>query len=223
MENPTAPAEKNLPINLYKKMHAIMERVDFIKKDKKNDFHNYDYASEEIIKKTLHAELVKEKVLFLLSANEVKIDTASEKPLTHVKFFYQFIDVDTGEAINGAFVGTGEDKGDKGTYKAITGAIKYILTSTFLIPTGNDPENSATEDNDETPWLTENQYRAMLKSIVEGQGDVVKERMKNYRMKTIYRKDLEAKLEAYKPIKAPAKKDDGQFDSLINNNQNNGK
>ena len=30
--------------------------------------------------------------------------------------------------------------GDKGVYKAITGAVKYIFMKNFLIPTGDDPE-----------------------------------------------------------------------------------
>jgi hypothetical protein len=39
-------------------------------------------------------------------------------------------------------VGTGEDNSDKGTYKGITGGLKYILMKTFLIYTGDDPENA---------------------------------------------------------------------------------
>jgi hypothetical protein len=42
-------------------------------------------------------------------------------------------------------VGEGQDAGDKAVYKAMTGALKYCLLKTFLIPTGDDPER------DETP------------------------------------------------------------------------
>lgn len=37
-------------------------------------------------------------------------------------------------------IGEGMDTGDKAIYKAITGAQKYVLMKTFLIPTGDDPE-----------------------------------------------------------------------------------
>ena len=40
----------------------------------------------------------------------------------------------------GAITGTGGDQTDKGMYKAITGAIKYIFIKHFLIPTQDDPE-----------------------------------------------------------------------------------
>lgn len=120
------------------KLHNIMSKVDFIAKDKKNEFHNYEYASEEAIKKTLHPLLVKEKVLFSLTT--VGLPQVNGE-ITSQDFHYRFFDIESGESLEGSFVGQGQDKGDKGIYKAITGAIKYILTSTFLIPTGLDPEN----------------------------------------------------------------------------------
>lgn len=122
--------------NILTKLHIIMSKVDFIVKDKTNTFHGYDYASESAIKETLHKLLVEHKVLFTLSAQNLRRNDT----LTDIDFEYGFYDIESGEVFKGTFVGTGEDKLDKGTYKAITGALKYILTSTFLIPTGDDPE-----------------------------------------------------------------------------------
>lgn len=127
------------------KLHAIMEAVDYVQKDKENTFHHYSYASEFAIKQALHDELVKNKVIFTISASNVRREVyASVKggraAITDVDIDYTFYDVESGEGLPGKFVGTGDDGADKGTYKAITGAIKYILTSTFLIPTGDDPE-----------------------------------------------------------------------------------
>lgn len=51
-------------------------------------------------------------------------------------------DSDTGEKIEGTVYGRGQDNMDKGIYKALTGALKYWLTTAFLIPTGDDPEAS---------------------------------------------------------------------------------
>lgn len=123
--------------NLYQKLFNIMEAVDYIQKDKTNDFHKYNYASERAIKERIHEQLVKNKVLFIFNISNQRRDSN----ITFIDTAYKFIDVDSGEVLEGTFCGSGEDKGDKGLYKAITGAIKYILTSTFLIPTGDDPEN----------------------------------------------------------------------------------
>ncbi len=122
-----------------------MSKVDFIQKDKKNTFHGYKYTSEQAIKETLHKLLVEHKVLFTLeglkfSPNHQPIETEKDT-ITNIEFKYHFWDIESGEELSGNFVGSGEDKGDKGTYKAITGAVKYIMTSTFLIPTGDDPED----------------------------------------------------------------------------------
>lgn len=122
---------------IYKKLYEIMKAVGFIKKDKTNKFHKYNYASEEIIKKTLHEQLAKNKVLFKLDI----IERVREGSLTTIKVKYSFTDVESGECVSGLFIADGDDNQDKGIYKAITGAIKYIMTSTFLIPTGDDVEN----------------------------------------------------------------------------------
>lgn len=123
------------------KLHAIMKEVDFIAKDKTNDFHKYNYASEQAIKETLHKLLVDHGVLFILSSSNIR----HTGTLTDIDCIYKFYDVESGEYLEGTFIGTGEDKLDKGTYKAITGALKYILTSTFLIPTGDDPEKTSSQ------------------------------------------------------------------------------
>jgi hypothetical protein len=50
------------------------------------------------------------------------------------------LDGDTGEAWECKWLGCGQDAGDKGIYKALTGGYKYFLLQLFMIPTGDDPE-----------------------------------------------------------------------------------
>lgn len=50
------------------------------------------------------------------------------------------------ESIGGTSWGYGADTGDKGIYKAITGAVKYILMELFLVDTGDDPERDEKVD-----------------------------------------------------------------------------
>lgn len=122
--------------SVYKKIHEIMKVIGIIEKDKTNDFHKYKYASEFAIKKAVHEQLVAQKLILQLSQESFTKDGNT----TTVTFEYCFIDIETGDKMCGLFSGTGEDKGDKGLYKAFTGCLKYLLTTTFLIPTGDDPE-----------------------------------------------------------------------------------
>lgn len=148
--------ETNLP-KLYGKLVNVMEQVPYIKKDKKNDFHRYEYASEEAIKKAIHKELVKNKLLFRVTDTEIidRKQSVNEKGkqtvLTTLKVRYLFIDAETGQSIGGSYDGEGQDPLDKGVYKALTGALKYILTSHFLIPTGSDPEDDSGENTKPDP------------------------------------------------------------------------
>lgn len=128
---------------LKQKLFNIMEAIDYIQKDKTNDFHHYNYASERAIKEKVHEQLVKEKVLFFFNIASQKRDGNN----TTIDVVYRFVDVESSDFFEGTFAGSGEDKGDKGLYKAITGSIKYILTSTFLIPTGDDPEEEKADKN----------------------------------------------------------------------------
>lgn len=135
----TKKNKKPEPKKLVEKLYDVMASIDEIQKDKKNEFHNYSYASEYAIKKAVHEQLVKERILFKLEINSVVKDRDS----TLIEVSYTFVNVDDqSDGVVGQFFAEGKDSGDKGIYKAITGAIKYILTSTFLIPTGDDAENN---------------------------------------------------------------------------------
>ena len=150
MENTQELKEKGKTI--YEKLFNIMSAVNEIGKDKRNEFHGYNYVSEYVIKKTIHEQLVSQGVLFKLDilergSIEVKLKDKITY-LTTIKVQYWFINVEDGkDTVSGTFIADGGDSLDKGIYKAITGAIKYILTSTFLIPTGDDVEKFLDNDN----------------------------------------------------------------------------
>jgi hypothetical protein len=68
--------------------------------------------------------------------------------VARVVMTYAFTDVESGEAVVVKVPGEGLDGGDKATYKAMTGALKYALLQTFLIATGDDPENERMQAGD---------------------------------------------------------------------------
>jgi hypothetical protein len=127
--------------NIYKKIINIMKDTGVISKKGRNDFHHYDYVMEADIIETLRDKLIEQGLVIIPNVVEV----THEGTLTTVKIQYTIIDSDSDDKLAIYCYGQGEDKGDKGVYKAITGAYKYMLLKTFMIPTGDDPEKSESE------------------------------------------------------------------------------
>lgn len=115
-----------------------------MEKDKINSAMNYRYLSDEAIKEAGSGLFVKHGIFLNISKIEItKITMPAEgkgSRVYDVHAAYRFVDADTGEFIEGEAVGSGADSTDKGVYKAITGAVKYIMHTTFMLRTGDDPE-----------------------------------------------------------------------------------
>lgn len=128
---------------LKQKLHAISQQVGYMEKEGKNSSQGYKFLSESQISEKFKSLLEEHKVLFSYSSKitEVRPSPTGKQIITDVIVEYKFIDVDSDEELQGTAAGQGSDATDKGVYKAITGAIKYIFMKTFLIPTGDDPEN----------------------------------------------------------------------------------
>ena len=114
---------------------------------KKGKAPQFTFLSDEQLISELKPLFEKHGLLFIPVGEEItRIDnyitkTGKAQMLTSVRIDYNFVDVKTGDKIEGFIVGQGMDMGDKGVYKAITGAIKYLYIKTFNIPTQDDPEN----------------------------------------------------------------------------------
>lgn len=132
---------------LYAKLCRVMAAVDRVPKNGVNAFHGYKFATEADVSEAIRKQLAAENVTPLISS-EIREVRASKTPkgkdtyLTDVSVVVTFACGDTGASIQITGCGTGDDPSDKGTYKAITGAVKYALLKTFLVPTGDEPENA---------------------------------------------------------------------------------
>jgi hypothetical protein len=138
------------PRSLIKKLAEIMGEVERVPKNGNNSFQNYKYAMEADLVDEIRPKLAKRNIMVLptlIETSRYQHTDKSEKVhlITDVKVKWTFHDADSGETQELIFPGCGMDSGDKGVYKALTGSEKYMLMKTFLIATGDDPENDAGE------------------------------------------------------------------------------
>lgn len=80
------------------------------------------------------------------------------------KYSFVIAHVD-GETMNVTAIGEGIDSGDKASYKAATGALKYALRQSFIIETGDDPDKTSSEEL-QTNVLDTDTRRDALKQFV---------------------------------------------------------
>jgi hypothetical protein len=135
---------------LYKKIADVTAAVSRIPKNGENTFHRYKYATESDITDGLRDLLQKHGLAFLPPSviawersETTKKDGNRGDDLTRVQLQFGLACTETGEVFSAMFWGEGQDGGDKGFYKAYTGAVKYFLMKTFLIATGDDPEQDS--------------------------------------------------------------------------------
>jgi len=128
----------------------VMAKVSYIQKTGHNKFHGYKYVSESDLLEKLRPAMTEEGLVLIPSYHSSHSDPASGN--IDVIIAYTLIHK-SGEVWPEKImaIGCGNDRakngliGDKGVYKAITGANKYLLFKLFQIETGDDPER------DETP------------------------------------------------------------------------
>lgn len=126
---------------LVAKLAKIMGEINNVEKNGENKFHGYRYAMEQDMLVAVRKRLSDAQIFVLTGITSVEVkDTAKDGFLTTIRTVHTFIDGETGETLEASSAGQGTDKGDKGIYKAITGATKYFISKNFLIPTGDDPE-----------------------------------------------------------------------------------
>lgn len=147
-----AEAKKGPMHELLTAYNNVMKAVGYVKKGSRNDFHKYSYASEGELLNVLRPAMVENGLILVPSlANDPHID---EYGNTHLVMEYTLMHVSGEQWPEKIRIpGCGNDRntkggvGDKGAYKAMTGANKYALFKLFQIATGDDPEVAGTGDD----------------------------------------------------------------------------
>jgi hypothetical protein len=129
--------------NVYQRIHAVMAEIGTITKTGVNNFHNYKYVKESDYVEALRPLLIKHGLAVIPSLADVP---KREGDITSLVMKFTIVNIDNPtEKVEAVIPSSGQDKGDKGVYKAITGAKKYFFANTFAIATGDDPENDGSD------------------------------------------------------------------------------
>lgn len=134
------------PLNLRQKMAAVMADLGYIKKRGHNKFNDYDYVMAADVAAESAKVMAKYGIAFKATEKEITFPETriSGKGGTvyvcRATMLFTFLDTESDETIEVVSTGEGTDNLDKSIYKAKTGALKYALVQTFLIATGDDPE-----------------------------------------------------------------------------------
>lgn len=132
------------PRNLAVKLAKILAEIGKVPKSGHNAFHKYDYVTENDLVYAVRDKLSAAGIFVFTSTEKQEVQIIKEEDktwaLTTVTTRHTFVDAESGEEFSVLSQGQGADNGDKGGYKATTGAMKYFLYKCFMIPTGDDPE-----------------------------------------------------------------------------------
>lgn len=147
--------------SLFKKMAEVMGDIGSIEKRGWNDHFKYHYVLEEDVMQAIRNKLTAMGICVFVS-----VDSIEEKPtnITDAHMSISFCDQESGAVAVIRFSGRGQDKNDKGLYKAYTGGFKYGLLKNFMIPTGDDPERTETDAAGQRSASTKKQSSATQKT-----------------------------------------------------------
>ena len=142
----TPPFSSTEGFNLKQKLAEVRRRICYIQKRGHNERFNYSYVTAADIAGAVGDALAELEVVVMPNLESISHENISPNPgysdrLTRVVMTYTFMDVNSAEELTVKMPGEGRDPGDKGPYKAMTGALKYALLQSFLIATGDDPED----------------------------------------------------------------------------------
>lgn len=134
---------------IYLAIPAIMTKVGHVGKTRTNQQQHYDFRGIDDVMAALQQVMAAEGVCVVPFCDEIHNDTfttAKGTPMFRVtgRFRFRFY-ADDGSFIEACTIGEAMDSGDKASNKAMSVALKYALTQTFMIPTTEpkDPENDS--------------------------------------------------------------------------------
>lgn len=138
---------------------AVMEAVAYVQKAGRvtGTGPQYNFAGEADLIRALRPHLVRNGITMAVTkVKSVKVreyETRGGSAMTNTQLLMRvtFTHAVTGTKKHVWSAGEGSDSGDKSTPKALTGAYKYALRETFIIETGDDPDQQSSSEQQRAP------------------------------------------------------------------------
>lgn len=131
---------------IYSALASILADVEAVKKNKSNTQQGFKYRGIDDMYNALHDSFAKNKVFISFTVKDTKTETIEQNSKLLFKICmlveYRFI-ADDGSYISTVTYTESLDYGDKGTGKALSYALKYVLMQMFLIPTDEAKDNDS--------------------------------------------------------------------------------
>ena len=125
----------------------VMAEIGSIEKNGKNDYHGYEYATDDDVMSALRPTMAEHGLVALPSV--VKRETVEEEDEngdvtfhTYITLQIRLIDAGSGQSETMTWEGEAQDTQDKGLYKAMTSGVKYWALKTFLLSADTDVETN---------------------------------------------------------------------------------
>lgn len=187
-----AANQEFMPLNLRQKLAEVRRRIGYIQKRGFNERNNYSYVTAADLAGAVGDILADLGVVIIPRLESISYESnqAGQSEVARaaqVVMAYTFADVDTGEEITTKVAGQGLDGGDKAPYKAMTGALKYALLQSFLLATGDDPEeerNNHTSGNGSERLITAEEAR-QLRLLVDETGTELERVLTYYKINAV--------------------------------------
>jgi hypothetical protein len=139
-----------IPSSLIGRMAAIMGEMHQLNKSGRNKFFSYDYVTDGDLLEPLRKIMSKYGVVCYVEVlGETRTEHSTKQGMSTLTKLDMNMTLacDTGER-SFAWIGYGDDSGDKGAYKAMTGGLKTFLMKQLALSGDEDPER---DDEDKTP------------------------------------------------------------------------
>lgn len=136
--------------NIYQRINAVMQEIDYIKKDKKisGGGANYSAVSHDQVTAMVRDSLVKHGIMIYPEQVRSEVLVARDKSKDIAMMLYEgeykihFVNIDDGQdRVTVQIVGHANDNGDKAPGKAVTYATKSAILKVFAIETGENDES----------------------------------------------------------------------------------
>lgn len=151
------PAEAATPADIHQAIAAVYGKTGYVQKEAAKPGLGYSYAGIAALIYHLRPVMVEFGVyMHVAEVTNVHRESFTTKNggnmnRTTLNARIRFTHGPSGTYIECMASGEGMDNGDKSSNKAMTGAFKYALLETFCIETGDDPDDTNSNDQEQAP------------------------------------------------------------------------